>query len=315
MATHHVEPSPATCHGNFSRDHQPILTIDDGDTVVFRTLEAGWCVEPMGMPGFKRTVMPYEPVDAKRGDGHCLCGPVAIRGAEPGMTLEVQIDEIVVGSWGWTACGWKHPVNVRLGTEAGDTFAVIWELDSATGAARGHLGHEIKLRPFMGVMGMPPDEPGYLPTAPPRVTGGNLDCKELIQGTTLFLPIAIPGGLFSVGDGHGVQGDGEACVTAIECPMERVVLTFRLHRDKRIGAPRARLHGAWMTLGVHEDLDEACFLALDEMLNLMIEQQPSLDRKSALLFASLSVDLRVTQIVNGVQGVHAILRDGAVKFP
>src|SRR5438105_11776630 len=118
-------------------------------------------------------------------------------------------------------------------------------------------GRRIALRPFMGVMGMPPDEPGVHSTTPPRPTGGNIDCKELVAGSTLFLPIAVPGGLFSVGDGHGVQGDGEVCTTAIECPMERVELGFRLRDDIHLRYPRAHTPAGWITLGFDRDLDEA----------------------------------------------------------
>src|SRR5439155_8973789 len=145
----------------------------------------------------------------------------------------------------------------------------------------------------------PPDEPGLHSTGPPRVWGGNLDCKELVAGSTLFLPIPVAGALFSVGDGHAAQGDGEVCMTAIECPMDRVELTFRLHSDLRLTAPRAHTAAGWLTFGLHEDLNEATCLAVDAMLELMHEQY-ALDRADALALASLVVDLRITQIVNGV---------------
>jgi acetamidase/formamidase len=161
-------------------------------------------------------------------------------------------------------------------------------------------------------MGMPPDEPGLHSTAPPRFCGGNLDCKELSAGSTLYLPVSVPGALFSVGDGHAAQGDGEVCVTAIECPMDRVELTFHLHESPRLTAPRAHTAAGWITLGLHEDLNEAAFLATEAMLELMGEQY-SLQRGDALALASLVVDLRVTQLVNGVRGVHAVLPHGAIR--
>ena len=149
------------------------------------------------------------------------------------------------------------------------------------------------------------------PTSPPRPTGGNIDCKELVAGTSLFLPVAVPGGLFSTGDGHGAQGDGEASETAIECPIERCDLTFVLHPQLAISTPRARTTEAWLTLGFHEDLNEAMFLALDAMLELMGEQY-GMGRGEALAMAGVAVDLRITQVVNGVKGVHAVLPDGAI---
>jgi acetamidase/formamidase len=157
-----------------------------------------------------------------------------------------------------------------------------------------------------------PGEPGIHPTAPPRSTGGNIDCKELVAGSTLYLPIEVPGGLFSVGDGHAAQGDGEVCTTAIECPMERVTLTFSLHDGPPIKTPRANKPAGWVTLGFHENLQEATIYALESMLDLMVEKY-DLPRLEALAMASLVVDMHVTQIVNGVRGVHAILPHGAIK--
>jgi acetamidase/formamidase len=314
MTTYTIEPIRENLRGSFSRDFPPILTIDPGDTVVFRTLDAAWNAEPYAWADPIQQPPKFSPRREDGTDGgHCLCGPIAIRGARPGMTLEVSIDEIRVGATGFTvAGGWDHPVNRRLGLVEGPGVFHLWKLDHETLTARNQHGYEIHLRPFMGVMGMPPAEPGIHPTPPPRETGGNLDCKEIGVGSRLYLPIAVEGGLFSVGDGHAAQGDGEVSVTAIECPMERVVLTFQLRDDMPISTPRVRTHDSWLTLGVHEDLDEACFRALDAMLDLMHEQF-GLERGEALALASLVVDMRITQIVNGVQGVHAVLRDGALK--
>lgn len=315
MANWHLEPIRETLHGHFSRDLPPALTIDSGDTVTFRTLDAAWCVGPPSSAGPDRKPQKFGPLDRETDAGHCLVGPVAIRGAEPGMTLEVQIEEIRAGDWGWTsAAGWDHPVHRRLGLAEGEEAYHLWTLDADRGVGRDQFGYEVRLRPFMGVMGMPPDEPGRHSTAPPRATGGNLDCKELVAGTSLFLPIAVSGGLFSVGDGHAAQGDGEVCVTAIECPMERVRLTFRLHEAMPLAAPRAKTENAWLTFGLHESLEEANYRALDEMLTLLGELY-GLDRRHALALASLVVDMRVTQIVNGVQGVHAVFPFEALKAP
>ena len=237
MATYSIEPAPDTLHGTFSRDYPPILTIDSGDTVFFRTLNSGWVLEP---PSFKNAnVKQFEPRVKGRDDGHALCGPIAIRGAQPGMTLEIRINEVRPELWGWTGGGgWENDVNKRLGlVEQG--VELIWVLDAHSMIGRDQYGHTLALRPFMGVMGMPPDEPGIHPTIPPRFCGGNIDCKELVAGSTLYLPITVPEALFSVGDGHAVQGDGEVSGVAIECPMERVDLTFHLRTDMRLTTPRA----------------------------------------------------------------------------
>jgi acetamidase/formamidase len=313
MAVHFIEPIPENLHGTFSRDYEPILTIEPGDTVVLRTLDASWQIKNRTSLADEPEYLPDVVDPEKRSDGHCLCGPIAIRGALPGMTLEVQIDEVRCGTWGWTnSGGWPHWILRALEVDGRDA-RLFWNLDAESDIGRNQLGHEVKLRPFMGVMGMPPDEPGRHSTVPPRRTGGNLDCKELIAGTRLFLPIEVAGGLFSVGDGHAAQGDGEVCVTAIECPMERVGLTFHLH-PKPISGPRARAQDAWITFGLHEDLDQACILAINSMLELMQELHPELDRSTCLGLASVAVDVRVTQLVNEVKGAHAILRDDAIRF-
>jgi acetamidase/formamidase len=308
---HVIEPERRTLHGHFSRYLPPVLTIESGDTVRFRTLDAAWGLETPATQALSDRHK-FEPRVKGLDDGHALCGPIAIKGAKPGMTLEVRIDRIVPGTYGWTvAGGWDSEINKRLGV-AEDGTLLVWTLDAEKMVGRDQFGHEVTLRPFMGVMGMPPDEPGILPTAPPRVTGGNIDCKELVAGTTLYLPIAVEGGLFSVGDGHGLQADGEVSGTAIECPMEEVDLTFRLHEDLRIETPRAHTREGWITFGFDEDLDGATMIALEGMLRL-IEEKHGIKRPASLGLASLLVDMRITQIVNGVRGVHAVLPHGAIR--
>ncbi len=310
MATHTIEPKDGTLHGSFSRDFPPVLTIESGDHVVFRTLDVGWNVVPLTAdPATHRR---FEPRVAGRDDGHAICGPVAIRGAQPGMTLQIDIIDIVPGEWGWTAAGGRpSPLNVRLGlAESGQRL--VWTVDRANETARNQIGIEVPISPFMGVMGMPPAEAGIHSTVPPRVTGGNIDCKELLPGSTLFLPIAVEGGLFSTGDGHAAQGDGEVSGTGIECPIDRVELRFTLRPELHLKAPRADTDAGWITFGFDEDLDEAMAMALDGMLDLMGEQF-GLSRSDAIGVASAAVDLHVTQVVNRVLGVHAILPHGVVR--
>ncbi|MBZ0300050.1 MAG: acetamidase/formamidase family protein, partial [Anaerolineae bacterium] len=190
-------------------------------------------------------------------------------------------------------------------------FFFNWTLDPDNGIGRNQFGHSVRLSPFMGVMGMPADEPGIHSTRPPRTNGGNIDCKELGVGSTLYLPIAVAGGLFSTGDGHAVQGDGEVSGTAIECPMERCTLRFDLRDDWTLTTPRAHTPTGWLTFGFHEDLNQATYTALSAMLDLLMELY-RVDRAQALALASVAVDLRVTQIVNAAQGVHAFLPHNAL---
>jgi acetamidase/formamidase len=309
-AIHQLSAERATLHGHFSRDLPPVLTIQPGDTVSFQCLDAGWGLEPHnGVDIHRREFDGRDPV---LDDGHALTGPVYIKGAKPNMTLAVRIDAIEVGEWGTTmAGGWPSAWNNRLGISNQGVFH-IWTFDREAQIARNQYGHTVNMRPFMGIYGMPPVEAGVHSTIPPRPTGGNIDCKELTVGSTLYLPIAVEGGLFSTGDGHAVQGDGEVSITAIECPMERVDLTFDVLDDMPLTTPVANTPAGWIALGFHEDLDEALVMALEAMLMLM-KRLHGLERLDALALASLTVDCRITQVVNGVRGVHAVLPHGALR--
>ncbi len=312
MTLHEIPLERRTLHGHFSPDLEPVLTIAPGDTIAFSAPDAGWGVGPPQDVGGTRER--FGPRDPELDVGHPLIGPVEVRGARVGQTLEVQIGEVRVGRWGITdAGGWSTPLNERLGVADGDSATLVWELDADAGVGRDQAGREVRLRPFLGVLGMPPEEPGVHPTTPPRSCGGNIDCKELVAGTTLYLPIPVDGALFSAGDGHAAQGDGEVSQLAIEAPVERARLTLGLREDLPLTTPIAWTPSAWLTLGFDEDLDEASAIAVDAMLELM-GREHGLERREALALASVVVDLRVTQVVNGVQGVHAVLPHDAIRF-
>jgi acetamidase/formamidase len=308
---HTLTPGDDTLHGHFSPDFRPVLTVDPGDTVTYRTLDCWWSSGPY--PGGANRDRPR--VAQHRPDhGHALVGPVAVRGARAGQTLAVRIDAIVPATWGTTvAGGWASGFNERYGVEE-QQVVHAWELDPVTMTGRNQHGHTVALRPFMGVLGMPPAEPGRHSTTPPRPWGGNLDCKDLTAGSTLFLPIPVDGALFSVGDGHAAQGDGEVGGTAIECPMDEVTVTLDVRDDFPLTGPVARTSDAWLTLGVGASLDDATFTALESMLDLM-QRLHGLDRADAVALASVAVDVRVTQIVNQTVGAHAVLRDDALGWP
>jgi acetamidase/formamidase len=286
MATHDLPLERRTLHGHFSRDLPPVLEIDPGDTVRISTPNAGWWLSAEER---------FEPRDETLDAGHALAGPIAVRGARAGQTLEVRVEEVRPGSWGVTPTREPHLVYWKLGD----------------GIARG-AGVAVELAPFLGVMGMPPPEPGIHPTFPPRRYGGNLDCKELGAGSTLFLPIPVAGALFSAGDGHARQGDGEVCGTAIECPSEAMV-TLQVRDDLPLEWPLARTADAWLTFRFDEDLDVAAEIATRGIVGV-IEREYRLGADDALALASVVVDLRVTQVVNGAKGVHAVLRDDAIRI-
>jgi acetamidase/formamidase len=303
VTLHEIPLERRTLHGHFSPDLEPVLTVEPGDTIAFSCLDAGWNTEP----GAK-----FEPRDPDLDAGHALIGPVEVRGARAGQVLEVTIDHVVPGAWGWCgAAGWSTPLNDRLGLST-DGVYLKWTLDVDGGIGRDERGWELDLRPFLGVLGMPPPEPGTHSTTPPRVWGGNIDCKELLAGTRLYLPIPVDGARFSAGDCHARQGDGEVSQLAIECPLERAELTLRIVDELEPETPIAWTPTGWLTFGFDEDLDEAAARAIDSMLALM-GREHGLGRSEALALASVVVDLRVTQVVNEVQGVHAVLPHGALR--
>jgi acetamidase/formamidase len=283
MALHELPLDPANLRGYFSRDLDPVLTIDAGDSVRISVPNAGWDV------GRAESLEPRNP---ELDTGHPLAGPIEVRGAQAGQVLEVRVDEVVPGSWGVTLSEPPHRID--------------WELEDGVGR---NGDRRVRLAPFLGVIGMPPPEPGVHSTIPPRPWGGNIDCKELVAGATLYLPIPVDGALLSAGDGHGAQGDGEVSGTAIECPVEAQV-TIGLRDDLPLAWPLARIDGAWLTFGFDEHLGVAARIAVDGMLDLL-EREYALERPDALALASIVVDLRVTQVVNQALGVHAVLRDDA----
>jgi acetamidase/formamidase len=314
--SHVLLPDERTLHGSWDRDRPPALTVDPGTTVRFGTLDSGWSTGPYTGPDTAAglAARPRHPAHdpAHR---HALTGPVAVAGAEPGQVLAVRIDDVVPAAFGTTYCGLRSTaLNERLGVTAAPVVH-RWTLDGASGIGRNQAGHSVALRPFLGVMGVPPAEPGEHSTIPPYWHGGNIDCRELVAGATLYLPVTVPGALFSIGDGHAAQGDGEVSGTAIECPMDRVDLTLDVLPDlfgAPVRTPVARTPAGWVTMGVADDLDEAMAIALDAMLDVMAALH-GIGRSDALALASVVVDLRVTQVVNQVVGVHAVLPWGAVR--
>jgi acetamidase/formamidase len=252
VAVHELPLDASTIHGFFSVELEPVLTVEPGDSVRFSVPNAGWWLES------GRQLVSRDPPAHQ---GHALAGPIEVRGAQAGQTLAVRVDDVRPGSWGVTPA-----LDVEL----------RWELDGDVGRV---LGREVRLAPFLGVLGMPPPEPGVHPTRLPRRWGGNIDC------------------------------DGEVSGTAIETPVSAQV-TLELRDDLPLEWPAARIDGAWLTFGFDEHLGRAARIAVDGMLALL-EREHGLTGGEALALASVVVDLRVTQVVNESLGVHAVLRDDA----
>ncbi len=307
MASHTLDPGPATVADSFSRDRAPVLTVAPGDTLVVRSLDASGYLSRPTAPGERP---PRLLPDAA---GHCLTGPVAVEGAEPGEHLTVHLRSLVPDDWGWTVAGaLDNPLNRRLGVVPGEPSWLLWHLDVRQGTATESRGFRRPLAPFLGVVGVAPAEPGEHSTVPPRPdTGGNIDCRELTAGATLYLSVQVPGALLSLGDGHAAQGDGEVGGTAIECAM-----TTELVVDLEAARPVPGVHAvtptARITFGFDADLNVASADALDAMLT-WLQALHDVDRTTALALASTVVDLRVTQVANRTWGVHAVLPQGALE--
>jgi acetamidase/formamidase len=301
VTTHRLDPTPTTVADVFSRDLPPVLTVDPGDRLVVRSLDASGHLAPQRFPGDRAEQL----IPGSR--GHCLTGPVAVRGAEPGAFLSVHVVSLRPDDWGWTvAAALDNPLNRALGVVGDEPSWLLWRLDAAGGTATSDTGFRRSLAPFLGVIGVAHAEAGEHSTIPPRAAGGgNLDCRDLVAGSTLYLPVLVPGALLSLGDGHAAQGDGEVGGTAIECAMTSEVVVDVVP-DRPVPGIHAETPDARVTFGFDADLNAASAEALGAMLSWM-QALHGLERTAALALASTAVDLRVTQVANGTWGVHAVL--------
>lgn len=301
-----VDAGPDTVHwGYFSATLKPVVTIESGTRVTMSSVSGA----PDVMPPAPFTIPPALPAIHAANMGqhflvHMCTGPVAVRGAKAGQVLQVDIEAIEpFCDWGYTLI---RPLAGALPEDFPEYRLFHVAIDKARMIGRMPWGQEIPLKPFYGVMAVaPPAAWGKIATPPPRRNGGNMDLKELVAGSTLYLPIFTDGALFSVGDGHGAQGDGEVCITAIETGL---VGTFRLtvRDDMSLQWPRAETPTHVITMGFDPDLDECAKIALRQMIDL-IAARNGIDRYQAYALASLTADLRVTQVVNGAKGVHCML--------
>jgi acetamidase/formamidase len=301
-----LDAGPDTVHwGYFDARLAPVLTIDSGDRVVVSTVSGA----PELLPPPPFVYPPSLPaIHAANGPqrffGHMCTGPVAVRGAKAGQTLRIDIESIEPHyDWGHNVV---RPLSGALPDDFAETRVTHIPLDRARRVWRLPWGQDVPFRPFFGVMAVaPPRAWGTIPTPPPRRNGGNIDNKELVAGATLYLPIFNDGAQFSVGDGHGAQGDGEVCVTAVETGL---VGTFRLTvvDDMKLEWPRAETPTHMITMAFDPDLDVCVRIALRQMIDVLGERA-GLDRYQAYSLLSLAGDLRVTQVVNGNKGIHLML--------
>jgi acetamidase/formamidase len=309
MAHHRLDAAPETVHwGYFDAGLKPLLMMDSGDTVTISSVSGSLEQMPKPANGASLAIpKPLAAIQAKlqpKLGPHICTGPIAVRGAKAGQVLEVRIKNIELHyDWGYNMI---RPLVGALPDDFHEKRLIHIPLDRARMTARMPWGIDLPLRPFFGVMAVaPPAAWGAISTAPPRRNGGNLDNKELVAGTTLYLPIHVDNGLFSVGDGHGVQGDGEVCITAIETGL---IGTFELHlrKDMSLEWPLAETPTHMITMAFDPDLDDAVVIALRDMIKLICART-GISREDAYTLCSLAADLRVTQVVNGSKGIHVML--------
>jgi len=297
--------APDALHRAWDNSLPPSLTVDPGDTVVFATVDAAdggilapaWAPPPP--PSRDRGLQP-----SVVSPGHPMCGPIAIRGARPGDTLAVEVLSIVPHAWGWTTV---NAINGLLGAEITDQRLIYWDLRGERAVPRSAEGSSpmaarVPMQPFCGVMGVAPAGPGEFSTIPPRAVGGNMDLRQLVVGSTLLLPVAVDGALFSVGDVHAAQGDGEVCGTGIECAAT-VTLRFTVRQGRQLAVPEYRTPAVlppgdrYGTTGVSPDLMEASRQAIRGMI-AYLGNEHGVSLADAYILCSVAVDLAISEVVD-----------------
>ena len=300
-----IEAGLKTCHwGYFDASLDPVATVASGSEVTMNSVSGGKAMLPGEGFHVPPELLTLQAAGEPTAPGHILTGPVAVDGAMPGDVLQVDILDVQLRQdWGYNVI---RPLSGTLPLDFDETHKVIIPLDRDRNEATMPWGLKLPLAPFFGVMAVaPPLAWGRISTIEPRAHGGNLDNKELVAGTTLYLPVHTEGALFSCGDGHGVQGDGEVCVTAIETALQgRFRLTTR--RDLDITYPEAETPTHYITMGMHPDLDVCVEIALRRMISV-VSQRVGITRAEAYMLCSLAGDLRITQSVNREKGVHMMM--------
>ncbi|MFC6615677.1 acetamidase/formamidase family protein [Halopenitus salinus] len=296
MHVDHTLSHESALHTSWNNDHEPALRVESGDVVTFE------CLPDSGT----RITSETESADLPETEfvGHHLTGPVAIDGAEPGDVLQIDLLEIEHGDWGYTLIRPGETGKGLLPEAFPDPYIYHWDLGEEV--APFEDGIEVPIDPFPGVVGVAPAADGEHSTGPPRHVGGNVDVKHLTAGSTVYLPVAVEDALFSIGDGHAAQGDGEVCVSAIETPT---TITARVTRrsDLAIDAPQFETTGpftpsgrdepTYATTGIRDDLMDATKDAVSAMIGHLVEGR-DLTREEAYVLCSVAVDLKINEVVD-----------------
>jgi len=309
--------SPSTVvWGYYSAKAKPVMTVHSGDTVRMQTLSTCGPTERMIAEGVAPADIPsynadiYREVKDRGPGGHILTGPLEIAEAEPGDVLEIQILKIDIDVP--FACNGFSVGRGFLPNDFPYSRRKIIPLDRDKMIAKFAPGIEIPLHPFFGSMGVAtPESAGRYDSAPPWMHGGNMDNKELVAGTTLYLPVHAKGALFEAGDGHAGQGNGEVDITALETFLTGT-FRFVVHKDRHLLWPRAETPTSYISMGFSPDLKEATTLAVRDMINFLVDEK-HLSRDEAYMFTSVAVDVDITQLVDGNVGVHAMCPKSVFK--
>jgi acetamidase/formamidase len=284
------------CHYTWDNAQEPVARIAPGETLTFDVKDAS---DGQITPGSRKES--FTRYDAQRVNP--VTGPIFVDGADPGDVLVIRLEDYAPSGWGWTA---NIPGFGLLADDFRDPALLHWNYaaDESTPLLFGSIA-EIPLAPFAGTIGVAPAEPGAHTIIPPRRVGGNMDIRDLVAGSVLYLPIEVSGALLSIGDTHAAQGDGEVCGTAIESPM-RVTVTVDVLKDQPIAMPRllrperrapeARTH-VWVTSGIGPDLIEAARTSVREMIELLMRAH-GIAAVDAYMLCSVAGDLRISQIVD-----------------
>jgi acetamidase/formamidase len=312
-AEHTLMPSPQTVHiGYFLANLKPVLSIDSGDIVTIETtaaivpsvIDESGVVPPSAVPQYQRDI--YGQVKDRGPGPHVLTGPIEIKGAMPGDVLELRILDIGLAlDWGYNR---TRPYNGALPEEFASMWSRIIPINRQAKTAEVAKGVVVPVdKPFFGTMGLAPDASmGRISSGPPGVHSGNMDNKDLIAGTTLFMPVQTAGALFSVGDAHAAQGHGEVDLTAIETGL-RGKFQFIVRKDMKLVWPRGETPTHWIVMGLHPNLEEAMKIAVRETIDFITKRFPHLTREEAYMIASVAVDYHVTQVVDGTKGIHGMI--------
>ena len=307
---HRLMPSPRTVVvGYYWAEAKPVLHIASGDELTVGTLITstparleGAGVKPADVEPALRAII--DSVSDKGPGGHILTGPVYVDGAEPGDVLEVRIKKVELAiPYAYNAFG---PTSGFIPEDFPTRRMRIIPLDRRAMMARFAPGIDIPLRPFFGSIGVaPPPSMGRISSAPPDVHAGNLDNKELVAGTTLFIPVHVPGALLEVGDGHAGQGDGEVDITGLETSLTGT-FDIIVRKDMKLVLPRAETPTHWITMGMHKDLVIATKTALRQAIDFLVTEK-GLTRDDAYMLTSVACDVRITQLVDGNVGAHVMI--------